>query len=71
MAVNNDNGIAVADINAVRASNKNKNKIPITNIEPIKISSLTPSIAVSIKLAGRNKPSCMVTFSLFKVGFKS
>ena len=57
MAVNSESGIAVADINAVRASNKNKNKIPITNIEPIKISVRTPSIAVSIKLAGRNKPS--------------
>ena len=52
---NNESGIAVAEINAVRALNKNKNNTAMTSTEPIRISVLTPLIAVSIKFAGRNK----------------
>ena len=47
--------MAVAEMNAVRTLNKNKNKTAMTRTEPTSMSVLTPSMAVSIKLAGRNK----------------
>ncbi len=55
IAVNSESGMAVAEMNAVRTLNKKTNKIEMTNVEPIRMSALTLSIAVSIKLAGLNK----------------
>jgi len=54
MAVNNERGMAVADINAVLKLNKNRNKTIITRREPINISKRTPFIDASIKFAGLN-----------------
>ena len=62
MAVSNDNGIAVAEIKAVFTLKRNKNNTVMTKTEPTKISVRTPLIAVSMKLAGRNKPSCKLIF---------
>lgn len=54
MAVSNESGIAVADINAVLKLNRNKNKTIMTRKEPINISKRTPFIDALIKFAGLN-----------------
>ena len=71
MAVSSDNGMAVAEMMAVRTLNKNRNSTVMTKIDPMRMSVRTPWIATSIKLAGLNKPSCKVTFCALSAGLIS